>query len=77
MAAKQFEQELSLTRLRALVPSGCPLLVDRQTAGGFRAHTWDEGDEQTGRFQVVAAFVAGYVAAWRRVRVRVDAVSRS
>ena len=79
MAAKQFEhlQELSLTRLRALVPSGCPLLVARRTEGGFIVTVWDGRDFHVGRYQVVAAWIIGYVACWRRVRVRVDAVSRS
>lgn len=77
MASKQSEylHEQSLQRLRALIPSGCPLLVHRDPSG-FRAFTIDTRDELTGRFQVVHAFISGYVAAWQRVRPPVDAVSR-
>jgi hypothetical protein len=79
MASKQFDhlQESSLLRLRALIPSECPLLVRRDAPSGFVAYTFDERDAQRGRYQVVAAFIAGYVASWRRVRPAVDAVSRT
>lgn len=70
VVSRQFEhlQESSAERLRAFIPVGCPLLVGRAAGGGFRAWTLDERDEITGRYQVVAAWVTGYVAAWMRVR---------
>jgi len=70
MASKQFEhlQESSLQRLKALVPSGCPLLVRRRAPGGFCAYTYDERDQMPGRFQIVASFIQGFVTAWRRTR---------
>ena len=51
MASKQSEylHEQSLQRLRALIPSGCPLLVYRDPSG-FRAFTIDAHDELLGRF---------------------------
>ena len=68
-------QEQNLRRLQALIPSGCPLRVEVATRG-FRAVTLDECDQLTGRFQVVHAFVSGYVASWERVRpVMTNAVS--
>lgn len=70
MPSKQFEhlQAQSLRRLQARIPSGCPLLVSRLPAGGFEARTWDATpDAQAGRFQVVAAWIDGYVAAWGRL----------
>jgi hypothetical protein len=79
MPSKQFDhlQETSLLRLQALIPPGCPLLVRRDAPSGFVAHTFDERDLQRGRYQLVATFIRGYVACWRRVRVAVDAVSRT
>lgn len=79
MPSTQFDhlQELSLARLRSRIPSGCPLLVERWLPSGFRAHTFDHGDDMHGRFEVVHAFIDGYVCAWRRVRPPVDAVSRT
>jgi hypothetical protein len=78
--SKQFAhlQEASLQRLKALVPSDCPLVVRRLDDGGFLAHTIDGHDAHTGRFQVVHAYISGYVACWRRVRptAPTDAVSR-
>lgn len=69
MPSKQFEhlQESSALRLRARIPSGCPLLAARATPSGFRAWTLDARDQVTGRYQVVAAWIDGYVAAWRRL----------
>ena len=77
MASKQFDhlQEASLRQLQALVPSDCPLLVRRMDTG-FLACTIDGRDQLAGRFQVVHAFISGYVASWTRGRPRVDAVSR-
>jgi hypothetical protein len=79
MPSKQFAslQELSLQRLQSRIPSDCPLMVSRDPAVGFRAWTMDGVDEAHGRFQVVHAFIDGYVACWRRVRPSVDAVSRT
>jgi hypothetical protein len=70
MPSKQFDhlQESTLRRLRDLIPPDCPLLVQRLPAGGFRVMTLDERDRLSGRYQVVAAWVAGYVCSWRRVR---------
>jgi hypothetical protein len=70
MPSKQFAhlQEASLLRLRAQIPAACPLVVRRLDGGGFCAATIDGRDECQGRFQVVASFIAGYVACWRRVR---------
>jgi hypothetical protein len=66
--SRQFEhlQESSLQRLRDRIPSACPLYVARRREG-FRAFTTDERTELIGRFQVVAAFIDGFVAAWRRL----------
>ena len=77
MPSKQFEhlQESSLKRLAALFPSSCPLMVQRMPRG-FRAMTIDERDEKAGRFEVVAAWITGYVAAWRRVRPTTQAIGR-
>jgi hypothetical protein len=71
---RQFEsqQALTLERLKARIPNGCPLLVERRPAAeawrefsGFRAHA--PGCEQSGRAQVVAAFIDGYVACWEQL----------
>jgi hypothetical protein len=69
MASKQFAhlQESSRQRLRAMIPIGCPLIIASQLEGGFLVTTFDERDSCSGRFQVVAAWIDGYVAAWRRV----------
>jgi len=68
MASRQFEhlQEQSLARLRALVPAGCPLRVLREPRGGFRVATTDGRVTTHGRFQIVAAWIEGYVTAWCR-----------
>jgi len=67
MASRQFEhlQEQSLARLRALVPAGCPLRVLREPRGGFRVATTDRHAGTHGRFQIVATWIDGYVAAWK------------
>lgn len=69
MPSRQFAhlQEKSLQDLRALIPSDCPLLVLREPSG-FRAITIDGHDHLTGRYQVVHAYISGYVAAFQRVR---------
>lgn len=69
MPSKQFAhlQESSLRRLQALVPHACPLIVARRQHVGFVVQTLDERDHCTGRYQVVAAWIDGYVAAWRRL----------
>jgi len=66
MASRQFEhlQEQSLARLRALVVPGCPLHVMREPRSGFRVMTTDGLAGIYGRFQIVAAWIAGYVTAW-------------
>lgn len=67
---RQFDhlQESSRERLRAMIPAGCPLTVERGALGGFVARTLDGRTNYRGRFQVVAAFILGFVAAWQRVK---------
>lgn len=69
MASKQFEhlQESSLRRLQALVPAACYLIVTRSEHGGFKVQTIDDRDFCIGRYQLVATWIEGYVAAWKRV----------
>ena len=69
--SRQFEhqQEAALKRLQARIPSECPLVVRRlapdTTIGAFIVHHIDRTDEGLiGRFQVVAAWIDGYLAAW-------------
>jgi len=72
VTSRQFEhlQEASLARLRAMIPHDCPLVVTRlapgTTLGGFIVKVIDRDEGHSGRFQVVAAWVAGYVAAWSK-----------
>jgi hypothetical protein len=70
MASRQFDhlQEASLRALKALVPPACPLVVRRRDGGGFIVQTLDGRDAHAGRYEVVAAYLAGYVACWQRVR---------
>lgn len=72
--SRQFDHlhALSLARLKARVPSDCPLVVRRMDDGGFVACTIDGRDAIHGRFQVVHAFIDGYVAAWRVQSDRAD-----
>lgn len=60
-------RESDLRSLRSLIPEGCPLSVTREE-GDYRVHT-SEGDivalATRGRFQIAAAYIQGYVAAWR------------
>lgn len=69
--SRQFAQlqQDSLHRLRARIPSACPLLVEARPGGepGFRVRTLDSASWHAGRYQVVAAWVDGFVEAWRRV----------
>jgi hypothetical protein len=62
--SRQFEhlQLKSLQALQGPIPPACPLRIVRG-ATGFIVY---EGDEwlYAGRYQVVAAFVAGYLHAW-------------
>jgi hypothetical protein len=74
MPSRQFQhlRVKSQQTLKAMIPSGCPLYVmsdepDRP-ARDFRVMTLDGGDVCSGRYQIVATFIAGYVAAWKRVR---------
>jgi hypothetical protein len=71
MPSKQFAhlQEASRQRLQALIPHDCPLRVERVELfgrGGFKAITLDDRDCQVGRFEVVAAYITGFVTAWQR-----------
>lgn len=70
MPSKQFDhlQEMTLQRLRERIPHACPLLVRRLPEGGFSATTLDGRSEQEGRFQVVAAWIDGFVTAWTRLK---------
>jgi len=83
MATRQFEhlQQKSLKRLQALIPHDCPLYVIRKVPSGFFVRTLGEADGCAGRFEVVAAWITGYVVGWKRVRhavnSAVDAVSRT
>jgi hypothetical protein len=61
--AERFQQQ-TLDRLSARIPFDCPLLVERVVSGGFRAWALDTDHEQVGRFQVVAAWIDGFIAAW-------------
>jgi hypothetical protein len=72
--SRQFEhlQEASLKRLQAMVPHDCSLVVRRRapgtsiggsSLGGFVVED-AHGDGYSGRFQVVAAWIEGYVRAW-------------
>ena len=61
-------QQDSLRRLRDRIPADCPLLVALDPeAGGFRVRTLDQASGHAGRYQVVAAWVDGFVEAWARV----------
>ena len=60
-------QAASLARLQARIPSDCPLLVALDPTAGFRVRTLDEASGHAGRYQVVAAWVDGFVAAWTRI----------
>lgn len=72
--SRQFEhlQESTLARLRARIPVECPLIVERRGVVdgvrqfGFRVT--GPGCEQSGRAQVVTAFIDGYVTCWEHMR---------
>lgn len=70
--SRQFEhqQDASLKRLQALIPHDCPLVARRLAPGttirGFAVNVLDSTLGCSGRFQVVAAWIEGYVTAWRR-----------
>jgi hypothetical protein len=66
--SRQFEylQKQTLERLRVRIPSDCPVKVMHVGLGGFSATTMDGRAGQIGRFQVVAAWIDGFVAAWER-----------
>jgi hypothetical protein len=69
---RQFEhlQQRSLDTLRALVPHDCPLVVSLASAG-FHVTVleppvlYPQVTELTGRYQVIHAFISGFVAGWR------------
>jgi hypothetical protein len=61
----EWYNQQTLQRLDARIPSGCPLLVERAPVG-FRVWVLDDKPEQVGRFQIVAAWIDGFVAAWER-----------
>jgi hypothetical protein len=68
MATRQFEslQRASLARLARLIPPECPLRVLRAEPSGFRAETLDRMHAKVGRFEVVAAWIQGFVIGWTR-----------
>lgn len=59
-------QEATLRRLQAMIPHECPLVVRRLAPpkGGFVVTVLDRLDGHNGRYQVVAAWIEGYVTAW-------------
>lgn len=68
-AAVRYRQQ-TLQRLEARIPDACPLLVTDTPPdfvvlwiGSYDAQRCDEVCR--GRFQVVAAFIDGFVLAWR------------
>jgi hypothetical protein len=71
VTSRQFEhqQEASLRRLQAMVPHECPLVVRRlapgTTTGGFAVTVLNSTNGYSGRFQVVAAWIDGYLTAWK------------
>jgi hypothetical protein len=72
MGSRQFAhlREASLKTLRARIPSACPLTVTARPQGGFLVATLDGYDALAGRYQVVAAYLDGYIAAWKRTTRR-------
>jgi hypothetical protein len=75
MPSRQFEhqQEATLRRLQAMIPHECPLWVRRiapgtTLGGGFAVYVLDHDEGCSGRFQVVAAWIDGYLAAWKAER---------
>lgn len=65
-------QEKTLSRLAALIPHDCPLAVRRHPSGsGFQVVSAlgspgvDARVFLAGRYQVVAAFIDGYVRRWQ------------
>lgn len=69
-ASRQFGylQRKSLDTLRAMVPHDCPLIVaineDARYHAAFTVSNLTQQVLKIGRFQVVAAFIEGYVRAW-------------
>lgn len=59
-------RKTSLARLKAMVPRGCPVTVEdiNQT---FMAFTRDGMTGTAGRFEVVAAYITGFVDCWKRM----------
>jgi hypothetical protein len=62
-------READRLRLNKRIPSDCPLIV-RALPEGYAATTLDGHDEIEGRYQVVAAYVDGFVTAWKRLTRR-------
>jgi hypothetical protein len=58
-------QRKTLERLRERIPHDCPLLVEPIPIG-FRVRVLDGDREQRGRFQIVATWIDGFIAAWER-----------
>jgi hypothetical protein len=65
--SRQFEylQKQTLQRLRVRIPANCPIAVTRLDRGGFDVMTTDGRTGLSGRFQVVAAWIDGFVASWK------------
>lgn len=69
-SSRQFDslQAATLRRLLARIPPDCPLVVGRAVErDGFRVLTLDERTCCQGRYQVVAAWIDGFVSAWSRL----------
>lgn len=64
---RDYHQEATLRRLQTMVPAECPLIVQRRARelGGFEVLALDGSDGCGGRFEVVAAWIRGYLTAWR------------
>lgn len=73
MPSRQFEhlQEASLRRLRSMVPHECPLVVRRRnppSRGGFEVYVLDVDEGFFGRYEVIAAWIQGYLMAWEATK---------
>lgn len=72
MTSRQFAHlhASSERSLRNRIPTDCPLMVGTRPEGGFFAATLDGRHEMQGRYQVVAAYIDGFIAAWRHITRR-------
>ena len=70
--SRQFEhlQEATLKRLQAVIPHDCPLVVHRFVPvtggrGAFDVQVLNGHEGYHGRAEVVAAWIDGYLTAWK------------